>query len=50
MRASPRAVTLGEGGEPFFQENFQGIFKEAFGGLNLYELDRNLYPVLRFDV
>ena len=48
MRASPRAATLGEGGKPFFQENFQGSLKEAIGGLNLYELDRNLFPVLRY--
>ena len=46
MRASPRAVTLGEGGDPFFLRIF---LKKAEGRLNRYEMDLNFYSVLKHD-
>ena len=36
MRASPRAVTLSEGGAPFFSRNF---LKKAEGRFNRFEVD-----------
>ena len=38
MEASPRAVTLGKRGDPFFQGI---ILNEAVGRLNIYEMNWN---------